>query len=320
MTSPRVAAVGEASLAEWRRAVKACPWATFFQSPDWYLTAATALLPKHRLVPQRLEVGGTSVVLPFMERDMPGAKGKGGDRRGNAVGVYGGWLAPEALDEAQGRAVLEWLAGPATRFRLRMNPFHPPAAPEGLGLQVKAEETSVLDASKGAQGTFDGYSHGQQDNIAKARRVGVTTRVAAGLGDWDAHIRMNLELQARWGDQVTLRYEADFLRGLATLPTDSCRLWLAELDSVPHAGLIVFYQNSHVAVWHASSTVEQRKFYAFKLLLHSVLEDAAARGYRWYDLMPSHDLKGTEAWKRFLGTQSLSAPMLMRDPVVTPAG
>lgn len=306
----KAAPAGEA---EWRAAAATCPWATFFETPAWF-AHAKALLPNHQVVVHALDVAGRSVVVPTLERRTRKAGVETLDRRGNAAGLYGGWLAHEPLAPAEARAVVDWFAKDAAKVRLRPNPFHPPFPLDGLGPQVVAEETSVLDLAQGTAALWRGYSHGQQENIERARNVGVKTRVASSPEDWQAHIRMRQDLQERWGESTTMRHGPEFIAGLAALPEGGCRLWLAELDGVPHAGVIVFYHGRHVALWHASSTEEQRRFYAYKLLLHRVLEDAAQRGFRWYDLMPSHDLKGTQAWKRFLGTQSLSAPMLVHPP------
>jgi CelD/BcsL family acetyltransferase involved in cellulose biosynthesis len=310
-------AVEEATPAQWGRALEHCPWATFFQTPDWY-EATASLVPQHRRRLWRIGEGDGATVFPFLERRTGTLLRRRTDRRGNAAGVYGGWVGPQALDPETATALLAEFARGATSLRIRLNPFHP-AIPQTVpaGAAWMEETTNVIPLDQGVDGVLAGYASGQRRNIRAAQRAGVLCRTARPA-DLPRYLDLYHRTLARWGDQASMRYPDDVLLRLASLPQAQATLWLAERGEVLGAGILAFYHRKHVVLWHSANDVAESEHFPLKLLLHEILVDAVQRGVTVFDLNPSGGHEGPSTWKRLLGAKDLPAPVLERGVVAKP--
>lgn len=304
--------VERATEQDWQRAFDACPWATFFQSPAWYRHAAS-LLPRHELMPWSAEIEGTTVVFPFFERaTKTGFLRSDVDRRGNAAGVYGGWIGPKALSPEASTALVQRFGKGATSLRLRLNPFH--AAPDETrlvrsGFAWEEDYTSVIGLGVPLEGIRAGYASGQRRNLRAAAKAGVTCRRATAPEDWKAYCALYGKTLQRWGEQATSRYKDDFLLGFAGL-SPGVALWLAERAGRLGAAILAFQHGGHIVLWHSANDADESEHYPFKLLIHEILADAHARGLHTFDLNPSGAAAGSSQWKSLLGARQLPTPIL----------
>lgn len=300
--------IGRATEDDWQRAFDACPWATFFQSPAWYRHAAS-LLPRHELMLWSAEVDGTTVILPFLERPAP-AQGGAADRRGNAAGVYGGWVASDPLTPSAAAALLVRLGQGTSALRLRFNPFHPLPARAALpGFAWEEDHTSVIDLRRPLADIWSAYASGQRRNLRAAQRSSARCRRATASQDWQDYLALYAKTLQRWGDRASSRYSDSFLLGFQGLPGAS--LWLAERDGRLGATILAFEKSGHIVLWHSANDADQADWFPFKLLIHEILTDAHARGLHTFDLNPSGSAAGSSQWKLLLGAQRLPAPVLV---------
>jgi hypothetical protein len=300
---------------EWDTAWRACPYATYFHSRAWaeIWTEYTKgqLRPEPRMA---IFCDGTRAVLPLSVR----RRFRGLDRMAFSTPAwnYGGWLSDAPLGEAHARALRGVLNGKLGCVTWRLNPFDPasrPAVTANLSRFAQADETHVLSLEHGMTGVRAGWGTKQNWSIARTRRHGVTVREARGEEDWRAYFGLyELSLQ-RWGEGAHLRYAWPLFEILRRSAGD-VRLWLAECEGRAIAGTICLYAGSHVVSWHSAADAAGFRVRPVPLLLATVIEDACARGARWFDFNPSAGLAGVVAFKKSFGAEPLACPLVTVRP------
>ncbi|HUR62088.1 MAG TPA: GNAT family N-acetyltransferase [Candidatus Thermoplasmatota archaeon] len=303
--------VEEGDTAEWARLASQDPAATFFQQPAWY-EASRALAKDRTLAVTRLSwPDGNDAMLPLWTRKA-GVLGRRWDALGNAAGLYGGWVSARPLSAPQVAEVAAWLRARCRSLALRINPFQdvPPAAAQAIG-PVEEEDTFLVDLAGGPQDIVDRYAKGQRENVNKARRHGITCRLARGPEDWQAYVAMYEETLRRWGPGATSRYKPDQLLAFQSLPTENCQLWIAETsEGEMAAAALHFSHGPHILGWHLANRTDLMRLFPTKLLIHEVILDAQRRGLRWYDLNVSGGHEGPQRWKQMMGAQPRPAPFI----------
>jgi hypothetical protein len=307
-----ISEVRAATAAEWDAAFEACPTATASQSrgwaEDWSQYTRGVMRPAPLLV--RLDDGSRLVVPLTRQRRHRGLSSR---YLAAPAGTYGGWLASGPLDEPRALAVAEWLVTRRTPLWWRLSPFDA----QTVTLQSLATDPEVTHAIRlegGVSSACESASHGHQCAVRKAQRNGLAARRAESPADWDAYYAIYLEALGRWGEDASSRYGVRLFELLRRRGSPGVELWLATLDDgVIIAGGLCLYGPRHVSYWHAAALSEFFSLRPANLLVHEMVLDACARGFRWFDLNPSGGHAGVATFKERVGAVALPAPVLIRE-------
>lgn len=290
---------------EWRRVAAACPYATFFQSPEWF-AAFTAAEPDWTAEALSFEFpDGARALLPFIRRSTAGGRSVW---MSGPAGVYGGWIADAPLSAKQQRSIVRFMAAPDHALAWRINPY------AGLRIsrrfRLRPDHTTVLDLAGGFDRIFCSWSESHRRGVARARGRGIQVRRAASASDWQAYFSCYQDSLRRWGERASSRYGWELFAALSRLPDPGVSLWLAERGGRLQAGAVCFSHNRHTVYWHGAAYASGFPDRPVHLLMHEIIRDACTRGERWFDFNPSGGHEGVERFKRGFGGQSLAAPML----------
>jgi lipid II:glycine glycyltransferase (peptidoglycan interpeptide bridge formation enzyme) len=234
-------------------------------------------------------------------------------RRMSPGDTYGSWLHPGALDPSYGDAILARVIAGKESTRWLINPFLDAAVrPSDTG---RATHTSAMDLSRTFEVLRASWSKGHRSAVGQARRSGVTISVASTIDEWrDYYATYEASLQ-RWGTSATSRYPWAFFEQLQRY-RDGVKLWLAKIEGRVVAGALCLYSPTIVAYWHGAAYEAAFAKRPVNLLLHDAIQDASARGARWFDLGPSGGHEGVERFKRGFAPERLVVHMVDR---ATPA-
>lgn len=299
----------DASLSEWDQAAKADPDATFSQGPAWHRVWAD--LRGYELVPQRLFCDGALCgILPLAVRkkalEVSYVSGPEG---------YGGILRD---DEARGDpiAIIEALRGKLRSFSSLLNPFAPSHGPTASSASVPLRRmtSQYIDLDCSFEGHFRNWSKGHSSAAKKGIREGVTVRTASTEEDWKAYYEAYRDSLRRWGDSATSSYSWELFSALRRLGERGVRLWLAEFDSTVVAGALCLYGNRHVAYWHGAAVERWFHLKAPHVLQYRIIEDAIARGYRWYDMLTSGGHQGVAGFKKGFAAKEIECAFVSWRP------
>ena len=265
-----------------------------------FLVDVTGATPRYRVAMR----GGAIVgVMPTMERDGPLG------RVLNALPFFGSYGAPLGVDEeavaalladwtrraeAPGVAAATMIANPIAAHALPAIPFD--AEDERTG-----QFTPLPAAERAEDALLDAIDATARRNIAHARKAGVSVRE-----DPDAFAFL----------EATHRANMAEIGGLAKPPSyfaatprrfrhgEDWRLYVASLDGVPVAAVLLFYANGVVEYFTPAITPEGRRSQATALILFEAMVAAARRGFRswnWGGTWPDQD--GVFRFKRKWGAE-----------------
>ncbi|HEX7052154.1 MAG TPA: GNAT family N-acetyltransferase [Longimicrobiales bacterium] len=289
--------------ASWWEVARACDYATFFHTPLWRrLAVETFRGCRDASIGAELD-DGVRVVFPLIAHRsrLPWRAAEVSSTFG---GCYGGPIADGPLDTDDRRRLFRAVVARAPGgLHLTGNPLHGPFGDiEGLGRRLDGTHRLELDAPFTTLSTR--FSRGHRANIAKGRRLGVTTRIAESVSDYRGYYLVYKDSLTRWGAAATSRYPWRLFANGARLAgghRDHIALWLAEFEGRIAAGAWMFYWNQHAVYWHGAARTDMRHTRASHVLLADVIEDACRRGLRWFDFNPSGGHAGVAEFKRRFG-------------------
>ncbi len=295
---------------EWQRVADSCSYATFFHTPLWY--GAFSRMDSHARVATRTVrfADGKSAVLPLMVRRRYGGLVRAYET--SPAGCYGGWISVDDLGPEHVHALASLITEGLGDVYWRVNPFDPAAAALAVpGAVADSTEALFLDRFPDEDALRAHYRHSVRKQINKGERFGLAVRPASDWGDWEAYFEIyRLSLQ-RWVTPSSY-YPLDFFRGLFEAKSERIRLWLVTHGSQIVGGNLNFYQGTHCVEWHAVFVDEYFRHGSRNFLVHKLILDAHARGFRVYDFNPSGSNESTRAFKRSYGTESLAANVFER--------
>ncbi len=306
-----------ATPAEWDAAYRGCAHATAFQSRGWAEDWAAYTHGFMHPAPVLLRLDDrSSLVVPLTRQRR--RRGLASSYLASPAGTYGGWLAPDPLDECRALAVAEWLLVHRAPLWWRVNPFDPQA--ETLRpLAALPDETHAMRLSRGFDSACERASHGHRCAVRKAQRNGLAVRRAATAGDWEAYYAIYLEALRRWGDAASSRYGPGIFDLLRRRGSPGVELWLATLEEgTIVAGGLCLYGPEHVSYWHAAALSEFFALRPANLLVHEMVLDACCRELRWFDLNPSGGHAGVATFKERVGAVAVPSPVIVRDRATVP--
>ena len=298
----------DASIQEWEKAYSADCNATYSQGVAW--NSLWGKFRGYELAPKLVYSDGQLLgVLPLLvykkwyeSQYMSGFNG------------YGGLLAsPEVMLDTPEQLIpricasmksVNLLENPFSRYREATGDFLPADPPRKVDIQY-------LDLRAGFDAQFRKWSKGHSSAAKKGIRDGVVVRKAETLEDWRAYYNVYLDSIRRWGKQTTSRYPWELFQAMFDMNDDRIVLWLASLGAEVISGSLCFYGHRHIAYWHGAALESHFDCKAPHVLQYRIAEDAAAKGFYWYDMLSSGNHPGVEKFKKGFAAETLS-PMQFR--------
>jgi hypothetical protein len=294
---------------EWERVARACPYATFFHTPQW----SELLLTQHRCADRNAArkiffSDGTSAILPLSSF-----------RRiawnilwSSPEGTYGGWISADQLTEDHAELLSGILQSYGT-IAWRENPYDPLAREIEMPGAI-ADFTHVFD-TEGVpiDAQLKAASKGHWAAVKQAGKFGVTIHTGKSIDEWRKHFDAYADSLRRWsrkGLQTGTRYSWKLFGAMAASP--DIRLWVAEQNGRQLSSMIALYWNRHAVYWHAASFSDVFHLRPNDLLLDTFIRDAAEKGFRWVDLNPSGGLDKVAEFKDHIGAKRLEHRFLFK--------
>jgi hypothetical protein len=294
-----------ASPEAWESLAREDASATFFQTPVWHRVTAPYL--RAESVPLLFETASGPACLPLL-RD----RRWGRDRYFSPLGTYTALLCPQKLETSEIGEIAAALS--KISIHLVSSPFtrNPLRAGRALPNSTRFIDLTALDP----EAPMRAWKEDQRWRARAAARDGLTVRLAESSRDWDSYLELYARSLDRWGGRASSRYPATLFAAIRR-EVPQARLWLAEQDGRVGAGYLAFYHNTHAALWHGAANSAFFAKGANQLLYATMIADAARRGFRVLDLLPSGGHAGVEAFKARFGSQhaefesSLNSPGLV---------
>jgi hypothetical protein len=309
-TLPDIVKVSGATPDQWDDVWNRCPYATFFHSREW--AEAWERYTQGRMRPEPWLIhfaDGMQALLPLsaVHRRWPLPT----HYVSSPGGTFGGWISDTLLHAGHAAAILELACTRASSIELRLNPYGP--QPAGGVYGGRQEYTSSLALAPGFAQVASGWSRSHARSVRKGLREGVTVRPAETEDDWRLYYSIYLDSLRRWGARATSRYGWELFESLFAARSPRVRLWLAQVGEAVAAGALCFYARENVVYWHGAAL--ERWFHArpVHVLFSSVIEDACARGCRFFDFNPSAGHAGVEAFKKGFGPAPLACPVVSQE-------
>jgi hypothetical protein len=301
------------SMTEWETACKACENATFFHTPFWYRLAAEYYGKNCRPEAEKFVFKDTTSAV-MMRLKVPVLHGLFTAYESSPFGTYGGWIAERTLADSSVIQLIKKARRPGT-VMWRENPFDPQLTNHTIS-GARDDFTNALDLSKGIDRLLGATSHGHRYRMRRAEREGIRIAKAESMEQWKEYFATYQDSLDRWkrgGPETMPRvfYSWKMFELIFTKITQRT-LWIAVKDSQILGGIICFYWNKHVAVWHGSSLEAFFNSGMNNLLYWEAVNDAVSKRLRWFDCNPSGGYKGVEQFKENLGTFDLRSRVFQR--------
>jgi CelD/BcsL family acetyltransferase involved in cellulose biosynthesis len=311
----RVKSERPAEAGEWADIAAGCPHATYFHLPAW-LAAFAAAYPSMRVTTRMIEFeDGGRAVFPLLSRSRAG--GVYTAHTTSAAGCYGGGISADPLGPGHSRGLLRWAQSTLPNLYWRINPLEPHAAVLTDAV-TEPDSTELLSLTEYADAEVlkAHYRHSARKQINKGLRSGFEVRRAAVWEDWQAYHSLYQMRLDQWGKSASNRYPLALFRSFHEAGDPAIQLWLIFKDGKLVGGNLNFYHRRHAVEWHA---VYDRDFFPSGVrdyLVHTIIEDARARGFEFYDFNPSGGHEGTRRFKQSFGSTSVPAGVIHRPNLV----
>ncbi len=296
-------------MAEWEEAWNVCGYSTYFHSPEW--AAIWQKYSKERVTPKPLMINfsdGKRAVLPMSAGQV--CKGFVTEYILSPGGTFGGWISVDQLTEDHALQLSVLIAKRCKQLSWRLNPYDPLVA-ESVKLNVKQDETHVLDLADGFGSIFKLWSKGHKSAAKKAHREGVIVREAISLEEWQAYFTVYEDSLRRWGDKASSKYSWRLFEDLYRRKSSNIKLWLSFYNEQVISGMLCFYAKNHVVYWHGAALEEYFGLRPVHWGVHEVVRSACESDYRWFDFNPSGTNEGVKKFKKGFGATSRAAPVVL---------
>jgi hypothetical protein len=300
--SNRMQILNPVSIDFWQDVVGKCPWATYFHTPRWASVMAKTF-PEYSVAGHGCILdSGTRVVIPGLVREKKGLIRKTKQYKSMEPGVYGGIIADRDPDQDEvGQIVSQLLRIKKTSGRIIESPFKH----FDLSAWFKAKEMTTHIV--GLEADFDSlrkkFNRGQKSNINQAQKKNVSVRRAETEDDIEQYYRIYCQTVKRWGEKTTRIYPRRLFQNLFQQKDPQAVFWLAEVDSLVIAGIIVLSWCKNLIYWHGCALQEYFKYYPNNLLHAFVMQEGCKNGAAHYDMGASMGLTGVIKFKESFGAK-----------------
>jgi hypothetical protein len=296
----------------WREALND-PAATFFHTPEWSRLMEVAFPGHAKSWPVGFQLDdGALAVLPVVR--WSGFCGLTSSVYSMFPGVYGGPVCSRELKNRERLAINEWLAG---RKSMRCFSLTPPGVPNPLpkGASALPMSTQRLRLEKDLDLQKAGIlSHGKKYSIRRAEREGIRVSTAESIDAWRDYYRAYQASISRWEKSPAIRYPLRLFEAMAEDQSGGIHLWVASVGEDFAAGAVVLSFGRHIVTWHEASFQEFHRLRVKDYLLIKVIEDAAQKGFPYFDFNPSGGHQSVEEFKASFGAEVVALEAWMREP------
>jgi CelD/BcsL family acetyltransferase involved in cellulose biosynthesis len=289
------------SMSEWQSFDALHPPPTFYARPAWALALAAAF-PHLRPSPVWIDCDGTRVLIPLMQNSGSRLRWRefiGMPRRTYTCALReDGTLATAEEFEAAIAALGHYCDA------LTISPWPLGPQPAVPTWRRTAHETSVIDLSNGVEEALRNVAGVARRMAGQAARRGVECApLRSGLAV-TTYYDMLREASERWG-LATPPFSKELLEALVAYGGDNVEIWFAQRDAHPIAGGVVFYGTEELLFFSAAMRQSFAQFRPSNALNFALIQAAAERNVRWYNLGASEGLPGVERFKRGLGARGV---------------
>lgn len=294
--------INEVSFDEWQQIADKCEYATFFHTPIWSKILVQTYPEMGIATKEFVFDDGTKVILPLIS--MRASKGLLRNYYSMFPGVYGGVIAEREIMQEKINRIFEYLAGiRVANLSIMRNPLFSYDLPRKF--EERGDFTQILKLDGNQEKLWTNYKYSCRKQINKAKRAGVTYRVASDINEWKEYYSIYQEALRRWGNKATSHYHFSLFENMCKARNPNIKLWLVIFDGRIVGGNLNFYHNKHCVEWHASFLRDYFKYGIRNFLVHNIILDANAKGYKYYDFNPSGGHEGTVRFKEAFGTERL---------------
>ncbi len=291
------------STEEWLALDRTAQAPTFFARPAWAL-AIHQTFPNLTPWPLRCQLdGGTAAFVPLM-RVLGGRLGWK-IFHGMPFDGYTAVLTPSGsvLPAAAATKVIEDVALLGDEVLLNLWPFEAPPVPKA-DVRIAAE-TSAMDISGGGEAALSRVAPKSRRMAGQAQRKGAT----CSIEPWTQALPLYYDLleeaaTQRW-HRAAPTIREDFLREVCAQGGADVEMWVVRYEGAPVAGGVALYGSQEVSLWTTASKPGMEILRPHNLLHATIIEHAARRGVRWYNLNSSSNLEGVLRFKRALGATTM---------------
>lgn len=280
----------------WNRLVEKDKTATFFQTLAWHELASRYFGTE--TVVLRFSFENIEAVLPLQMR-----KKALWSTYASPFGTYTALLSEQKLSAETMEKIHSKLA--SLNLELFSSPFT--QNPIKLGSEIDAT-TRILDLDLvDAQDITKGWSRNHRRKLADGLEKGITIRLADQAADIEAYYRIYLDLAKSWGEKARIVYPDKLFQWIweALGANPAMKLWLGESEGKIVAGRICFYHGSHVVEWHAAALGTYLDYGVNHVLIHSIVKNAKATGFKIYDFNPNSNLPKVDHFKSGFGSRQV---------------
>ncbi len=286
----------------WQGVVEKCPWATFFHTPRWAALIENTF-PEYRIESTGFVLdSGAHAVIPCVYREKRGFFKKRKEYKSMEPGVYGGIVADKHITAHEADPAIRYLiSSKHSAGRMVESPFKRIAL--SLPLKTKELTTHIVELSPEFDEVGKKFNRGQKSNLKQARKKNVTVRRAETEDDIEQYDHMYRETLERWGQGASRTYPLELFQNLLRMKDPGACFWLAEVDSIIIAGIIVLSWGRNLVYWHGCALRDYFKYYPNNILHETVMKWACENGFTHYDMGASMDLEGVRKFKESFGAR-----------------
>ena len=294
-----IKSVRTAEAAEWDSIWLRCDYATYFHSREWAeiwnIYSEGNISPEPYLI---VFSDGRKAVLPLSSSRS--YKGLIRNYLSSPGGTFGGWISEDNLLEEHAVLLSEYLYNKGGTLFWRFNPYDELVGKITIPTTTQ-DETNAINLLGGFDAAYNSWTKGHKSATTKARREGVSVRLASSLEDWQNYYEVYEDSLKRWGDKASSRYEWKFFEEICRRNSPNVKLWLAIFQERVVAGALCFYAKRHVVYWHGAALEEHFHLRPVNLLMYEAILDACNHDYSWFDFNPSGGHEGVKAFKKSFG-------------------
>jgi hypothetical protein len=297
----------EVDFEEWQEVADKCEYATFFHTPTWSKVFAETY-PEMEIATKKFVFDdGTRVILPLIKTKA--IRGLFSSYVSNIAGVYGGIISEREIKEEETNEIFTRLTkGNIANVSVTGNPLFDHNLPKQF--KTKEDFTQIINLGRDEKEIWADYKHDSKTRpkIKKAERAGVVCKEANNFDEWKEYYSIYQEALKGWGSEATSAYPFSLFENIFKFKMqkpNNIKLWLVIFDGKIAGGNLNFYHNKHCVEWHASFLRDYFKYNIRYFLVHNIILDANAKGYKYYDFNPSGGHEGTLRFKETFGPERL---------------
>lgn len=281
---------------------------TFFARPAWAIAIQRAYA---HLVPWPLSCqldDGSDAVIPLMR--VYGGRLPWKIYHGMPFDGYTAVLTKdnELVEASTAAQVVRALLFQGDQVLLNLWPFE---ALRVVGPDVRiAAETSALDISGGVERALSKIGSKSRRMAGQARRKGATCAIEPGESSIALYFDLLQETAKHRWHRARPPLRKELLQEVCLQAKDAAEIWIVRYEGAPVAGGIALYGSQEVLLWTTATRPSMEILRPHNLLHATIIEHAAERGIRWYNLSSSSNLEGVLRFKRALGANLLKYEIL----------